>query len=105
MTGTSVTRPDCDKCKFRGSVPGSAHSRCHHPSIAEITASPIGNLFSAFASIQRTPPIVHSSHRLQVKGNPHGISHGWFNWPWNFDPIWLEECDGFEAIPEAEAES
>ena len=31
-----------------------------------------------------------------VKGDQHGISHGWFFWPFNFDPTWLEECDGFE---------
>ena len=21
---------------------------------------------------------------------------GWFNYPWNFDPTWLLECDGYE---------
>lgn len=31
----------------------------------------------------------------KVKGNPHGIRSGWFLWPLNFDPTWLEECDGF----------
>ncbi len=30
-----------------------------------------------------------------VKGNKHGIRSGWFAWPWNFDPTWLIECDGF----------
>lgn len=30
-----------------------------------------------------------------VEGNPHGIRHGWFYWPWNFDPTWLVSCDGF----------
>src|SRR3990167_11061705 len=33
---------------------------------------------------------------LNIRGNPHGIKHGWFSWPYNFDPIWLENCDGFE---------
>ncbi len=36
-----------------------------------------------------------------VKGNPHGIRNGWFNWPWNFDPVWLVDCDGFEASEQA----
>jgi len=31
-----------------------------------------------------------------VKGNEHGRRHGWFFWPFNFDPVWLEKCDGFE---------
>ena len=33
---------------------------------------------------------------LNIEGNEHGIRSGWFNWPFNFDPIWLENCDGFE---------
>jgi len=33
---------------------------------------------------------------LNIRGNPHGIKRGWFSWPYNFDPVWLENCDGFE---------
>jgi len=30
-------------------------------------------------------------------GNKHGISNGWFMYPYNFDPIWREsECANFE---------
>ena len=32
---------------------------------------------------------------LKVKGDSHGIKSGWFNHPLNFDPVWLDECDGF----------
>jgi hypothetical protein len=32
---------------------------------------------------------------LGVTGNAHGIKNGWFCWPFNFDPIWLESCNGF----------
>ena len=31
-----------------------------------------------------------------VIGDEHGIDRGWFLWPFNFDPLWLESCDGFE---------
>ena len=31
-----------------------------------------------------------------VKGNEVGIKRGWFTWPWNFDPVWLIECNGFK---------
>jgi hypothetical protein len=37
--------------------------------------------------------------KLNIKGNPHGIRNGWFNWPMNFDPTWLEQCEGFHAKP------
>ena len=33
----------------------------------------------------------------KVKGNEYGKEMGWFLWPLNFDPTWLEECDGFES--------
>ena len=49
-----------------------------------------------FASVGREPPIATTSKKLNVKGNSSGISHGWFNFPWNYDPTWLENCDGWE---------
>jgi len=36
------------------------------------------------------------NYKASVKGDPYGIKSGWFFWPLNFDPTWLEECDGFE---------
>lgn len=47
------------------------------------------------------PGDTHSccSNRLAVAiGDEHGISHGWFFHPFNFDPVWLRYCDGFEEI-------
>jgi hypothetical protein len=32
---------------------------------------------------------------LGVVGHERGIRGGWFNWPINFDPVWLVRCDGF----------
>jgi len=36
-----------------------------------------------------------NNHKAKVEGNKHGIAHGWFIWPVNFDPTWLISCDGF----------
>ena len=36
-----------------------------------------------------------SNKQAKVVGNEHGKRSGWFFWPFNFDPTWLEECDGF----------
>lgn len=41
-----------------------------------------------------------SNMEATVVGNPHGIKRGWFFWPLNFDPVWLEKCDGFEQKEE-----
>ena len=74
---------DCYKCKYRGNVPGDAHSCCRYP----------GNktgLFDFFGNENRQNAI-----KLNIKADPHGISSGWFFWPVNFDPVWLINCDGF----------
>lgn len=91
--------PNCYECKWRREVPGSAHSRCTHPSIGPI--NPMQELMSIFASVGRVPPVVGNTKELAIKGNPRGIAGGWFNWPVNFDPIWLEHCNGFEAKEKA----
>ena len=62
-------KPNCYQCIHRGTLPGDAHSQCKHPQVRDGS----------------------------VKGAAHGIKNGWFNWPWNFDPTWLESCDGFTA--------
>jgi hypothetical protein len=36
-----------------------------------------------------------NNRKAKVTGNIHGIRSGWFMWPMNFDPVWLESCDGF----------
>jgi hypothetical protein len=98
-------KANCYDCKFRGTVPGSAHSSCHHPLIEKLTEGdelPMLKLMSFFASVQRSPPQVANHHQLNIKGAEHGIASGWFNWPWNYDPLWLENCDGFEAKPKEE---
>ena len=36
-----------------------------------------------------------------MQGNPHGIRSGWFNYPWNFDPTWMEKkCRNFRRTNE-----
>lgn len=40
-----------------------------------------------------------NNHKADVIGNQHGIKNGWFRWPLNFDPTWLESCNGFSDNP------
>jgi hypothetical protein len=30
----------------------------------------------------------------QVTAKAHGVTRGWFKWPFNFDPVWLIDCTG-----------
>ncbi len=88
-----MSAPNCYECKHRDGVPGSAHSRCRHPSVDT------GDALSEVLSIlgKRAGPIGPQSSALNVTGNAHGIREGWFNWPYNYDPTWLKSCDGFEV--------
>lgn len=86
----------CYKCEYRGSVPGSAHSRCNHPSIE---TDPINEVFGILGSVGRAVPTpTPKQSKIEVKGDPHGIRKGWFMWPFNFDPTWLVECNGFKEV-------
>ena len=91
-----MNKPNCYECKFRGSVPGSAHSCCEHPANKEILNNPLAQVLGILASVDRIDPINVISEKIKVVGNPIGIKRGWFNYPLNFDPTWLVECNGFE---------
>src|SRR6266545_4726230 len=90
-------KPLCYGCRFRGDVPGSAHSSCKHPEIKG--DNKMAELFSLLGGNRRvclgliTEP---AAKTLEILGDPHGIRMGWFNWPYNFDPVWLRRCKGFE---------
>ena len=88
-------KPDCYSCIHRQSIPGTSHSACGHPEALEgIKDNPLAEILAAFGSVGRGPGL--NVRRLGVTADSHGVRMGWFNWPLNFDPIWLETCDGFE---------
>ena len=91
-----MEKPDCYKCKHIGNIPGSAHVSCNHPAFNQAHGNPMGELLGVLASFGRTPPIQATSGEIKVVGHPWGIKNGWFNHPYNFDPTWLIECNGFE---------
>ena len=35
----------------------------------------------------------------KVGMNPHGVQNGWGFWPLEFDPIWVESCNGYSQDP------
>lgn len=86
----------CYNCKHRRNIPGDAHSTCRHPLLKGIYADPIGELliFSKEAILEMIAiGIVHFNH---TRVSQHGMQKGWFNWPFNFDPIWADNCSKHE---------
>ena len=105
----------CYDCVHRREVPSSAHSSCDHPATAETRRSPFmalagvvgkrgGDQLMAMASEFGEGP-QRAADALHISANFHGIQNGWFVWPVNFDPVWLEHCDGFTAKAETAVQS
>jgi|GEM_PF-1508997 len=92
------TRPNCFECKHRGAVPGSRLVSCNHPSVESSEGNdPISEATAFLASVGRLPPVPDEREdELNIRGSLRGIRDGSFRWPYSFDPVWLENCDGFE---------
>ena len=95
MAEQTTTKPNCYECKHRGTLPGTAHSCCRHPVLNKYK-SPMEELAAFLVSVERVKAVISAVPELGVRGDNYGIKSGWFNWPYNFDPIWLEACNSFE---------
>ena len=75
---------NCYTCKHRGEVPGSAHSSCN----SITTQNPIHIAMYMHQNQGQTE---------NLKLNSHGMRKGWAFWPVNFDPVWVDQCNFYEA--------
>jgi len=88
----------CWTCEYVEKIPGDTHARCAHPLVkGKMASNPLGEVLSILASVGRVPPMIEpgAMEALGITLNPHGVINGWGNWPWNFDPIWVETCKGY----------
>jgi len=81
-------KPDCYNCIHRTDVEGSTHSSCR----CEGTLLHLINLLH----IPDFLGLATEEQKLVIKGNQYGIDSGWFKFPIDYDPVWLEECSGFK---------
>ena len=93
-----MDKPNCYECKHRQDIMGDHHSRCVHPAVEEVMGNSLAQVLALMGSVGRSYPATVAISGLNVTGNEHGIYKGWFNWPFNFDPTWLDTCDGFEEV-------
>jgi len=100
MAKQKSVKPNCYECRWRGHNPGDAHSKCCHPYNTHFAKDPMLQMMGIFASVGRVALPAMADKRLKIKANPTGIKNGWFHYPFNFDPVWLEHCEGFEKIKE-----
>ncbi len=86
---------NCYECKFRRDIAGDTHSRCAHPKVGGDEDDAFMSLVSLLGGANNSEEF-GAYNFLKIQGHQHGIRSGWFNWPYNFDPTWLLNCDGFE---------
>lgn len=85
---------DCHKCIYRGNVPNSVHCSCKHPAALELISFS-DELFDFLKTLTNEHKL-KKIYRLNLQAAEQGIEGGYFIWPFNFDPTWLQNCDGFE---------
>lgn len=86
-------KPNCYDCEHRGTLAGDAHSRCLHPKTGiKASDNEFGSLVGLFGGSG-----ANAWGELGITGNKQGIKGGSFMWPANYDPVWLESCNGFAA--------
>ena len=97
----SGPKPDCYKCKYRAELRGSAHSQCTHPKAQPAKDDALGSVLAILGGARGFPGLTEKSLdaaiSLGIKLNLHGLRNGWANWPHNFDPVWLDACEGFTS--------
>lgn len=93
---------NCHKCIHHGTLSGDAHLCCWHPKSGLQGADPLAALVGTFFG-KRGGRVVGEDgmQALGIRLDARGVRHGWANWPFNFDPVWVEACEGYEEKPEA----
>ena len=92
---------NCYDCKHQRDIPGNAHIKCAHPIFDELHKDPMMEVVSIMGGGLNPTEVVIASKAMGFRPNPHGYQKGWFNFPVNFDPTWINgECLRWESSDE-----
>lgn len=85
----------CNNCLHKKNIPGDTHLQCSI--VLKKMKEQEGELFFLYYSIhnhlepESVKKIINKYTGMGAKH--HGITSGWCNFPFNYDPIWLKgEC-------------
>ena len=76
---------NCNNCIFK-----QTQGHTHHLSCTVLDTEPELKV-QAFVAGQSS-----GQFGSYVQLHPHGVKNGWASWPYEFDPIWIEDCKFFE---------
>jgi len=88
-------RGSCHECIHCESIIGDVHKKCSHPAVN----AKHGNALLVLAALIRGDSMISQEAReeLNIKLHERGVKMGWAWWPLNFDPVWVLNCEGFQA--------
>lgn len=91
-------KPNCRVCIHARKKDYTHHLYCAHP---EGKMDGDGSIVKVMTLLKykKTEIIEGPMTELMIIQSKHGQEKGWCTWPLDFDPIWLENCDGFEEAP------
>jgi hypothetical protein len=81
------------------------HLKCNHPGAHDLISR--GKDLRDFLSDLTTHSTINNNLlwtyiKIEVDDDVIEIYepmvNGWFTWPFNFDPRWLDSCSGFEGV-------
>lgn len=81
-----MSNTHCGNCKYKNNIPGDSHISCRYPLLAREDAIKISMM--AFTNPSSYNQILKEN--FGFTGSLHGIQSGWFMFPDNFDPTWIE---------------
>lgn len=73
---------NCHDCRFSKNIPGDCHIACGaliNDKAASLLA--IHLMIGNYNCVKET---------MGISFNPHGVQSGWCNFPFNYDPVWIE---------------
>lgn len=91
---------NCYNCKFKENIPGDYHIACKYPGREHDALS----MLIGFITEEEFTSAITGAVHFKIRLNPHGVKNGWCNWPFNFDPIWVDECQRYTPVEEEKEE-
>ena len=97
---------NCWDCKGKGEVVDSTHIKCLI-ALQELeidTEHPLNMLVLLLGGVSIKPKDIDPKNGkviFEIKGKKvvvdlHGYKHGWASFPFNFDPVWIDECELYQ---------
>ena len=88
---------NCYNCKFKQNIAGDAHVSCEFPNLTANDKFSISGLL--IANFKQGNQVLKSNFGFSVDSHP--VQNGWFNFPINFDPNWIQgECKKHSENPD-----